>query len=37
MNLNNIHEPSATRAVTTNDLLFCKQVLLRKGKKIASS
>jgi tyrosyl-tRNA synthetase len=33
VNLNNIREPSATRAVTTNDLLFGKHVLLRKGKK----
>ena len=33
VNLNNIREPSATRPVTTNDLLFGKHVLLRKGKK----
>jgi len=33
VNLNNVREPSATRAVTTNDLLFGKHVLLRKGKK----
>ena len=34
MNLNNIREVNATRAVTSNDLLFGKHVLLRKGKKI---
>jgi tyrosyl-tRNA synthetase len=33
VNINNIREPSATRAVTTNDLLFGKHLLLRKGKK----
>jgi tyrosyl-tRNA synthetase len=33
VNLNNNREASATRAVTTNDLLFGKHVLLRKGKK----
>jgi tyrosyl-tRNA synthetase len=33
MNLNNIREPSATRAVATKDLPFGKHVLLRKGKK----
>ena len=33
VNLNNVREPSATRAVTTKDLLFGKHVLLRKGKK----
>ena len=33
VNLNNIREASATRAVTFNDLLFGKHVLLRKGKK----
>ena len=33
VNLNNVRESSATRAVTTNDLLFGKHVLLRKGKK----
>ncbi|MSU57969.1 MAG: tyrosine--tRNA ligase [Pedosphaera sp.] len=33
VNLNNVREPSATRAVTMNDLLFGKHVLLRKGKK----
>jgi tyrosyl-tRNA synthetase len=31
--LNNIREPSAQRAVTSNDLLFGKHLLLRKGKK----
>lgn len=33
VNINNIREASAARAVTTNDLLFGKHVLLRKGKK----
>jgi tyrosyl-tRNA synthetase len=33
VNINNVREPSITRAVTTNDLLFGKHVLLRKGKK----
>ena len=33
VNINNIREASATRAVTTADLLFGKHVLLRKGKK----
>jgi tyrosyl-tRNA synthetase len=33
VNLNNVREPSATRTVTTNDLLFGKHILLRKGKK----
>ncbi len=33
VNLNNVREASATRTVTTNDLLFGKHVLLRKGKK----
>jgi len=33
VNINNVREASATRAVTTNDLLFGKHVLLRKGKK----
>lgn len=33
VNLNNVREASATRIVTTNDLLFGKHVLLRKGKK----
>ena len=33
VNINNVREASPTRAVTTNDLLFGKHVLLRKGKK----
>jgi tyrosyl-tRNA synthetase len=33
VNVNNIREASATRAVTSNDLLFGKHLLLRKGKK----
>ena len=33
VNINNIRETSAMRAVTSNDLLFGKHVLLRKGKK----
>jgi tyrosyl-tRNA synthetase len=33
VNINNIREASATRAVTSADLLFGKHVLLRKGKK----
>ncbi|MGA3284317.1 MAG: tyrosine--tRNA ligase [Verrucomicrobiota bacterium] len=33
VNINNVREVSATRAVTTNDLLFGKHLLLRKGKK----
>jgi tyrosyl-tRNA synthetase len=33
VNINNVREASATRAVTTNDLLFGKHLLLRKGKK----
>ncbi len=33
VNLNNVRETSATRAVTAADLLFGKHVLLRKGKK----
>jgi tyrosyl-tRNA synthetase len=33
VNLNNVREANATRAVTTGDLLFGKHVLLRKGKK----
>jgi tyrosyl-tRNA synthetase len=33
VNLNNVREASATRAVTVADLLFSKHVLLRKGKK----
>jgi tyrosyl-tRNA synthetase len=33
VNINNVREASATRAVTANDLLFGKHLLLRKGKK----
>ena len=33
VNINNVREASATRAVISNDLLFGKHVLLRKGKK----
>jgi tyrosyl-tRNA synthetase len=33
VNINNVREANAARAVTTNDLLFGKHVLLRKGKK----
>ena len=33
VNINNVREASAARAVTTGDLLFGKHVLLRKGKK----
>jgi tyrosyl-tRNA synthetase len=33
VNINNVREASAMRAVTTSDLLFGKHVLLRKGKK----
>jgi tyrosyl-tRNA synthetase len=33
VNVNNVRETIATRAVTTNDLLFGKHLLLRKGKK----
>ena len=33
VNINNVRELSAARAVTANDLLFGKHVLLRKGKK----
>ena len=33
VNINNIREANAARMVTTNDLLFGKHVLLRKGKK----
>jgi len=33
VNLNNVREASFQRAVTSNDLLFGKHVLLRKGKK----
>ncbi len=33
VNVNNIREPNVQRAVTSNDLLFGKHLLLRKGKK----
>ena len=33
VNINNVREANATRAVTANDLIFGKHVLLRKGKK----
>ncbi|MGA2853257.1 MAG: tyrosine--tRNA ligase [Verrucomicrobiota bacterium] len=33
VNINNVREASATRAVTSSDLLFGKHLLLRKGKK----
>jgi tyrosyl-tRNA synthetase len=33
VNINNVREAGAARAVTANDLLFGKHVLLRKGKK----
>ena len=33
VNINNVREASATRAVTTKDLLFGQHILLRKGKK----
>jgi tyrosyl-tRNA synthetase len=33
VNINNIREASAGRALTTRDLLFDKHILLRKGKK----
>ncbi len=33
VNINNVREAGATRAVTENDLLFEKHILLRKGKK----
>jgi len=33
VNLNNVREAGATRAVTAKDLLFGKHLLLRKGKK----
>jgi len=31
--LNNVREPNAARAITTNDLLFRKHILMRKGKR----
>lgn len=33
ININNVREANAQRAVTTNDLLFGKHLLLRKGKR----
>jgi len=33
VNINNVREATATRAVTSSDLLFGKHLLLRKGKK----
>ena len=33
VNVNNVRESNFQRAVTTNDLLFGKHLLLRKGKK----
>ena len=33
VNVNNVRETSAARSVTTNDLLFSRHLLLRKGKK----
>jgi len=33
VNINNVREAGAARAVTENDLLFGKHILLRKGKK----
>jgi tyrosyl-tRNA synthetase len=33
VNVNNVREASATRAIATNDLLFGRHLLLRKGKK----
>ena len=33
VNVNNVREPNIQRAVTSNDLLFGKHILLRKGKK----
>jgi tyrosyl-tRNA synthetase len=33
VNVNNVREPNVQRAVTSNDLLFGKHILLRKGKK----
>jgi len=33
VNVNNVRETNATRSVTSNDLLFGKHLLLRKGKK----
>jgi tyrosyl-tRNA synthetase len=33
VNINNVREANVARAITTNDLLFGKHILLRKGKK----
>ena len=33
VNINNVREASAARAVTAADLLFGRHILLRKGKK----
>ena len=33
VNVNNVREPNGQRAVTSNDLLFGRHILLRKGKK----
>ena len=33
VNVNNVREPNVQRAVTSNDLLFGRHILLRKGKK----
>ena len=33
VNVNNVREASFQRAVTSNDLLFGKHLLLRKGKR----
>jgi len=33
VNVNNVREPNIQRAVTSNDLLFGRHILLRKGKK----
>ena len=33
VNINNVRESNFQRAVTSNDLLFGKHILLRKGKK----
>ena len=33
ININNVREPSAARSVTSEDLLFGKHLLLRKGKR----
>jgi tyrosyl-tRNA synthetase len=33
VNVNNVRESNVQRAVTSNDLLFGRHILLRKGKK----